>query len=166
MSIRKVCIFQCWKSIAILLYQLGKGIISSASSTFTPMNQHKDEHYYALEQALVEPITAYWMVAHPAAVNQCTSWPFYPLDGLHFFIRFMIFRGWPFTWFFFLFPGFFPNPYLTYPGLKIQNTTLHFHPTYQLTLCTAYYIHLPPLTNPPTYLPIYPPTYIPSYLFT
>jgi len=101
MSIRKVCIFQCWKSIAILLYQLGKGIISSASSTFTAMNQQKDEHYYALEQALVEPVTAYWMAAHPAAVNQCTSWPFYPLNGLHFFIRFLIFSGWPFTWFFF-----------------------------------------------------------------
>jgi hypothetical protein len=38
---------------------MGKGIISSASSTFTPMNQQKDEHYYALEQALVEPVTAY-----------------------------------------------------------------------------------------------------------
>ncbi len=175
MSIRKVCIFQCWKSIAILLYQsgMGKGIISSASSTFTPMNQQKDEHYYALEQALVEPVTAYWMVAHPAAVNQCTSWPFYPLDGLQIFIRFLIFRGWPFTWLFFFFfsPGFFPQPWSHVPpGLKIQNTTLHFHPTYQLTLCTAYCIYLLPtylptiftsphsLTHPLTYLSTHPPT--------
>jgi hypothetical protein len=150
MSIRKVCIFQSWKSIAILLCQLGKGIISSASSTFTPMNQHKDEHYYALEQALVEPVTAYWM----AAVNQCTSWPFYPLDGLHFFIRFLIFRGWPFTW------VFFSQLWSHVPGFENSKYYPPFSP-YLPTIFTS-----SPLTNSPTSLPICPPTYTPSYLFT
>ncbi len=118
---KKSIFFQCWKSIAILLYQSGtsKSIISSASSTFTPMNQQKYEHYYALEQALVEPVTAYWMAAHPAAVNQCTSWPFYPLDGLQFFIRFMIFRGSSFTWLFFFFlPWFFYQPWSNVPQFE------------------------------------------------